>query len=77
MLALQNIAARETDPLATIVVTIGTIEGGYRNNIIADRVRMTGTFRTQDPVVRAGLGRARAGSSRASRRPTARPPTSR
>ncbi len=38
VLALQNIAARETDPLKTVVVTIGTIEGGYRNNIIADRV---------------------------------------
>jgi amidohydrolase len=41
--------------MATVVVTIGTIEGGYRNNIIADRVFMTGTFRSQDPAVRAGL----------------------
>jgi amidohydrolase len=55
VLALQNIAARETDPLAAIVVTIGTIEGGYRNNVIADRVTMTGTFRTQDREIRAGL----------------------
>jgi amidohydrolase len=55
ILALQNLAARETDPMATVVVTIGTIEGGYRNNIIADRVFMTGTFRSQDPAVRAGL----------------------
>ena len=52
ILALQNIAARETDPLASIVVTIGTIEGGYRNNVIADRVFMTGTLRTHDPSVR-------------------------
>ena len=52
ILALQNIAARETDPLASIVVTIGTIEGGYRNNVIADRVFMTGTLRTHDPAVR-------------------------
>jgi len=60
VLALQNIAARETDPFATVVVTIGTIEGGYRNNIIADRVRMTGTFRSQDPAIRTALeGRAR------------------
>lgn len=60
VLALQNIAARETDPLKTIVVTIGTIAGGYRNNVIADRVTMSGTFRTQDPAVRAALpGRAR------------------
>ena len=55
VLALQNIAARETDPLKTIVVTVGTIEGGYRNNIIADRVKLTGTFRSQDPEVRAGI----------------------
>jgi len=52
ILALQNIAARETDPLASIVVTIGTIEGGYRNNVIADRVKMTGTLRTHDPAIR-------------------------
>jgi amidohydrolase len=55
VLALQNIAAREIDPMKTIVVTVGTIEGGYRNNIIADRVKMTGTFRSQDPAVRDGL----------------------
>jgi amidohydrolase len=55
VLALQNIAARETDPLASIVVTIGTIEGGYRNNVIADRVKFTGTLRTHDPAVRDGL----------------------
>lgn len=55
VLALQNIAAREIDPLKTVVVTIGTIEGGYRNNIIADRVTLTGTFRSQDPAVRAEL----------------------
>jgi amidohydrolase len=52
VLALQNIAARETDPLASIVVTIGTIEGGYRNNVIADRVHMTGTIRTHDMTIR-------------------------
>jgi amidohydrolase len=55
VLALQNLAARETDPMKTVVVTIGTIEGGYRNNIIADRVKMTGTFRSQDPAVRQEL----------------------
>ena len=55
VLALQNIAAREIDPLKTVVVTIGTIEGGYRNNIIADRVAMTGTFRSQDPAIRIAL----------------------
>jgi amidohydrolase len=52
VLALQNVAARETDPLASIVVTVGTIEGGYRNNVIADRVFMTGTIRTHDMTIR-------------------------
>lgn len=55
ILALQNIAARETDPLASVVVTIGQIEGGYRNNVIADEVRMAGTLRSHDPSVRDGL----------------------
>ncbi len=55
VLALQNIAAREIDPLGSIVVTIGTIEGGYRNNVIADKVEMSGTIRTFDPDVRKGV----------------------
>jgi amidohydrolase len=53
--ALQNIAAREIDPLANVVVTIGTIEGGYRNNVIADKVTMSGTIRTFDPEIRKGM----------------------
>lgn len=55
VLALQNIAARETDPLKSVVVTIGTIQGGYRNNVIADNVKMTGTFRSHDPEIRKQL----------------------
>ncbi|MDQ2872806.1 MAG: M20 family metallopeptidase [Candidatus Eremiobacteraeota bacterium] len=55
ILALQNIAARETDPLKSVVVTVGTIVGGYRNNIIADEVKLTGTFRAHDPEIRDGL----------------------
>jgi amidohydrolase len=55
VLALQTIAARETDPLASIVVTLGTIEGGYRNNVIADVVKLTGTIRTYDPTIRSGV----------------------
>ncbi len=52
VLALQNIAARETDPLASIVVTVGTIAGGYRNNVIADSVVLTGTIRTTEQAIR-------------------------
>jgi amidohydrolase len=54
VLALQNVVARETDPLASVVVTIGTIAGGYRNNVIADSVKLTGTLRTTDPEIRRG-----------------------
>ncbi|HEY9179572.1 MAG TPA: M20 family metallopeptidase [Candidatus Baltobacteraceae bacterium] len=53
--ALQTIASRETDPLKSVVVTIGTINGGYRNNVIADEVQMTGTLRAHDPEIRNGL----------------------
>ncbi len=55
ILALQNIAARETDPLKSVVVSIGTIKGGYRNNVIADEVKLTGTFRAHDPQIRKEL----------------------
>ncbi len=55
VLALQNIAARETDPLKSVVVTIGTISGGYRNNVIADEVQMSGTLRAHDPAIRDAL----------------------
>ena len=53
--ALQNVVARETDPLASAVVTIGTIAGGHRNNVIAEEVRMSGTLRAHDPRVRDQL----------------------
>jgi len=55
VLALQNVVARETDPLATAVVTIGTIAGGYRNNVIADEVNLSGTLRAHDRAVREAL----------------------
>jgi amidohydrolase len=57
VLALQNVVAREIDPLASAVVTIGTISGGYRNNVIADEVKMSGTLRAHDPAVRDALER--------------------
>lgn len=53
--AVQTIASREVDPLGSVVVTIGTINGGYRGNVIADEVVMTGTVRTLDPALRATM----------------------
>jgi amidohydrolase len=50
--ALQTVVSRETDPVAPAVVTVGTIRGGYRGNVIADEVVMTGTVRLIDPDLR-------------------------
>jgi len=44
--ALQTIPSRMINPTHPVVVTIGTIKGGYRQNIIADRIEMEGTLRT-------------------------------
>jgi amidohydrolase len=44
--ALQTLASRRIDPVDPVVVTIGTIEGGRRFNVLAESVRMTGTVRT-------------------------------
>lgn len=52
VLALQSVVSRQVDPLAPAVVSIGTIDGGNRYNVIADRVTLTGTIRTLNPVLR-------------------------
>ncbi len=44
--ALQTIVSRAVDPTDPAVVTIGTINGGTRANIIADKVTLEGTVRT-------------------------------
>jgi len=46
--ALQTIPSRRINPAHPVVVTVGTIKGGYRRNVIADRVDMEGTARTLD-----------------------------
>lgn len=44
--ALQTIASREVDPQEPVVVTVGSIHGGTKHNIIGDRVDMQLTVRT-------------------------------
>ncbi|TCO67686.1 M20 metallopeptidase family protein [Caldanaerobacter subterraneus] len=46
--ALQTFATRKTSPFTPIVVTVGTIKGGYARNIIADRVEMSGIIRMME-----------------------------
>ena len=55
--ALQRIASRETDPLESVVVSIGTIHGGQRSNIIADRTEITGTVRCFNEALRDTIPR--------------------
>ncbi|MEK6209336.1 MAG: amidohydrolase [Pseudomonadota bacterium] len=50
---LQNIVARQIDvSKEPVVVTVATIHGGTRKNIIPDQVEMTGTIRTFDEGMR-------------------------
>lgn len=44
--ALQTVVSRASDPTDPAVLTIGTINGGARRNIIAERVVLEGTVRT-------------------------------
>ncbi|MGE3269262.1 MAG: M20 family metallopeptidase [Chloroflexota bacterium] len=55
ILALQTLASREIDPQESVIVHLGTIQGGRRRNILADRVELTGTVRISDQSQRAGL----------------------
>ncbi|MEW6662270.1 MAG: M20 metallopeptidase family protein [Bacillota bacterium] len=53
--SLQTLASRRVDPAQPVVVTIGTIAGGYKSNVIADRVEMKGTVRTLCLELRARM----------------------
>jgi amidohydrolase len=58
VLGLQTIVSRRTDLMKSpAVVSVSTINGGSRWNIVADSVDMTGTIRTYDAGVRAGIHR--------------------
>jgi amidohydrolase len=52
---LQTVVSRETSPLQSAVVTIGSIHGGQAFNVIPDEVTLTGTIRTFDTGLRAAM----------------------
>jgi len=52
VLALQTIVSRETDPTQPAVVTVGSIHGGTKHNIIPDEVRLQLTLRSYSDEVR-------------------------
>ncbi len=52
VLVAQTIVSRQIDPQQPAVLTVGTIHGGTKNNIIPDEVTMGLTLRTYSPAVR-------------------------
>ena len=52
---LQAIVSRSLSPLDSAVVTIGTIHGGYRYNVIPDTVKLEGTVRTLNPEIQSSM----------------------
>jgi len=58
ILALQTMLTRQIDSTVTpAVLSIATIHGGVRSNILPDGVRMEGTLRAHDEGVRADIKR--------------------
>ena len=69
VVALQSLVSREISPIDNAVVTVGSIHGGLKHNIIADRVKLELTVRSDavrvrnhliDGIERIALGVARA-----------------
>ena len=52
VVALQTIVSREIDPLDSAVVTVGSIHGGTKHNIIPDEVKLQITVRSFTDEVR-------------------------
>lgn len=58
VIALQTIVSRETKPGDPAVVTVGSIQGGTKSNIIPDEVRLQVTVRSFQVATRQNLLRA-------------------
>jgi hippurate hydrolase len=52
VMALQTINSREISPLSPSVITVGSIHGGSKHNIISNEVKLQLTLRSYDPKVR-------------------------
>jgi hippurate hydrolase len=55
ILSLQTIVSREKSPLEPAVLTVGSIHGGTKHNIIPDEVKLQLTLRSYKPEVRKQL----------------------
>jgi amidohydrolase len=73
VLAVQTLVSREKDPLEPAVVTVGSIHGGTKYNIIPDEVKLQLTVRTFNPEVRklllSGIERIAKAEAAAARAP--------
>ncbi len=73
--ALQTIVAREVSPFDAAVVTVGSIHGGTKHNIIPDEVKLQLTVRSYKPEVRrrvlASIERVARGEAEAAGAPRA------
>ncbi|MEP6636604.1 MAG: M20/M25/M40 family metallo-hydrolase [Acidobacteriota bacterium] len=78
VLALQTIVSRENSPLDPAVVTVGSIHGGTRYNIIPDEVNLQLTVRAYKEEVRqkllAAIERVTMGTATAAGIPAERAP---
>jgi hippurate hydrolase len=75
--ALQSIVAREVNPLDPAVVTVGSIHGGTKHNVIPEEVKLQLTVRSYKPEVQkqllaaiARIAKAEAAAAGAPREPT-------
>jgi amidohydrolase len=73
ILTWQTIVSRENDPQNPVVLTVGAIHGGTKNNIIPDQVQLLLSVRTFDAQVRKrvleAIGRIAKGEAAASGAP--------
>jgi len=73
VLAFQTLVSREKDPLEPAVLTVGSIHGGTKYNIIPDEVKLQITLRTFNPEVRklllSGIERTAKAEAAAARAP--------
>ena len=75
---LQTLISREKNPLEPAVVTVGSFQGGNKNNVIPDEAKLALTVRSYKPEVRkllldgiARIARGEAIARRHARRPDA------
>jgi len=76
VLSLQTLVSRELNPIDPAVVTVGSIHGGTRHNIIPEEVKLQLTLRSYKPEVRQALidgvtrlAKAEAAAARAPKEP--------